>query len=300
LSLGEIKDAKVSFMRFAKVFVGLIVIASLSTAQGADSTSKLHVLNGPAKVPLGKMANIDVPAGWVFIDGEGTRMLLRQEGEPTSGAEVGWLRPTNDHWSVMFDFSDIGYVKDDEKNKLDADKLLDSIKRGTAAANKERERAGNPPLEVVGWEMPPKYDPETHNLEWAIRAMSAGRPLLNYNTRMLGRKGVMEVVLIVNPDKLPETLPVFRNLLAGYSFSTGQTYAEYRPGDKIAKIGLAALVLGGAAVGAAKLGLFGPLLLFIKKAWKVVVVGVAALAASLKKFVARLFGGKSQTGTDVS
>ena len=46
--------------------------------------------------------------------------------------------------------------------------------------------------------------------------------------------------------------------------------------------------------------LFGPLLLFIKKAWKVVVVGVAALAASLKKFVARLFGGKSQTGTDVS
>jgi len=89
-------------------------------------------------------------------------------------------------------------------------------------------------------------------------------------------------------------------LLAGYSFSTGQTYAEYRPGDKVAKIGLAALVLGGAAVGAAKLGLFGPLLLFIKKAWKIVVVGVAALAASLKKFVARLFGGKSQTGTDVS
>ena len=110
----------------------------------------------------------------------------------------------------------------------------------------------------------------------------------------------MEVVLIVNPDQLPDTLPVFRNLLAGYSFSTGQTYAEYRPGDKVAKIGLAALVLGGAAVGAAKLGLLGPVLLFFKKAWKFVVVGVAAIAASVKKIVARLFGRKSETGTGIS
>jgi len=31
-----------------------------------------------------------------------------------------------------------------------------------------------------------------------------------------------------------------------------------------------------------------------------VLLGVAALAPSLKKVVARLFGGKSQTGTDVS
>jgi uncharacterized membrane-anchored protein len=284
------------FSKTFLIFGFITIVIAPAFAQKPDSGLKSNVLKGPAKAHLDSYAEINVPAGYVFIDGKGTRALLKAKGEPSSGHEVGLLVSTNESWSVFFKFSSIGYVKDDDKDKLDPDKLLDSIKRGTAEANKERERAGNPPLEIVGWEVPPKYDSTTHNLEWAIRATSEGRPLLNYNTRLLGRKGVMEVVLVVDPEKLPQTLPVFKNLLTGYTFSTGQTYAEYRPGDKVAKYGLAALVLGGAAVGAAKLGLLGPLLLFIKKAWKLVVVAVAAVAASIKKFFAKLFGRKNESG----
>jgi uncharacterized membrane-anchored protein len=212
-----------------------------------------------------------------------------------SGHELGCLCPTNEHWSVIFSFSDIGYVKDDEKAKLtaDADKMLDQIKRGTAEANRERARAGNPTIEVVGWELPPKYDDSTHNLEWAIRASVEGRPLLNYNTRMLGRKGVMQVVLVLNPEILSETLPTFRNLLAGYSYQTGQTYAEFRPGDKIAKYGLGALIVGGAAVGAAKLGLFAWLAVFLKKGWKLLIVAFAAVATFIKKLFGKITGRQS-------
>ena len=273
-----------------------LVLAALPAWAQKPGSEKPNVLKGPAKARLENVAQIDVPAGYIFIDGKGTRALMKSKGEPTSGREVGLLVSTNESWSVFFEFSDVGYVKDDEKDKLDPDKLLESIKRGTAQANKERERAGNPPLEVVGWEVKPAYDARTHNLEWAIRATSGGQPLLNYNTRLLGRKGVMEVVLVIDPEKLPETLPVFKNLLAGYTFTTGQTYAEYRPGDKVAKYGLAALVLGGAAVGAAKLGLLGPLLLFFKKAWKLIVVAIAALATSIKKIFSRLFGRKDESG----
>ncbi len=102
------------------------------------------------------------------------------------------------------------------------------------------------------------------------------------------------MVLVVDPDQLPATLPTFKNLLAGYSFQSGGKYAEYRPGDKIAKYGLAALVVGGAAVGAAKLGLLGPVILLFKKAWKLVIVAIAAVAAFFKKIFARLFGSKSE------
>ena len=284
-------------MFLSKPFIaGLACALGLLPSRGADSGPKLNVLYGPAKAPLEGVAHIDVPAGYSFIDGKGTRALMKALGEPSSGHELGLLSPTNRDWSVIFEFSNVGYVKDDEKDKLEPDKLLESIKRGTAEANKERQRAGHSPLEIVGWEVPPKYDASTHNLEWAIRATSEGRPILNYNTRLLGRKGVMEVVLIVEPEKLPDTLPVFRNLLAGYSFTSGQTYAEYRPGDKVAKYGLAALVLGGTAVGAAKLGLLGPLLLFFKKAWKLVVIGIAAVAASFRKLFGKLFGRKDESG----
>jgi uncharacterized membrane-anchored protein len=104
----------------------------------------------------------------------------------------------------------------------------------------------------------------------------------------------MEVVLIVEPDKLAETLPAFRTLLGTYSFQQGQSYAEYKPGDKVAKYGLAALVVGGAAVGAAKLGLLTWLAVFFKKGWKLIVVAFAALATSIKKIFGKLFGGRGE------
>ena len=262
---------------------GLALTGLSALAQDTASKPKLTVLKGPAKAPLGQVAQIDLPTGYVFINGKDYQALLKAEGEPVSGNELGSMRATNQHWSVVFEFSDIGYVKDDDKDKLNADKLIATIRRNNEEANKQRIEAGNPPIEVIGWEIPPKYDSATHNLEWAIRGAVQGQPFLNYNTRLLGRKGVMEVVLIVKPEQLGETLPTFRNLLAGYSFSIGNSYAEFRPGDKVAKYGLGALVLGGAAVGAAKLGLFTWLLVFLKKGWKLVVVAFVAVASFFKK-----------------
>jgi uncharacterized membrane-anchored protein len=256
------------------------------------------MLEGPAKAQLEGVAMVEVPVGYVFYDGKMTRQMLKQVGEPSSGNEYGLLRPTNEDWSVIFEFDKVGYVKDDDKDKLDPDKMLAQIKRGNDAANKQRESNGHARLEIVGWEIPPKYDETSHNLEWAIRGTSEGRQILNYNTRLLGRKGVMETVLIVEPDKLAETLPTFRNLLAGYTFSTGQTYAEYRPGDKVAKYGLAALVVGGAAVGAAKLGLFAWLAVFLKKGWKLVVVAFAAVATAFKKLFGKLTGKSNEPRSD--
>jgi uncharacterized membrane-anchored protein len=284
----------------AKLFIvaasALAIASPAAHAQNTDSKSKSRVLAGPAQAKLKNIAEVAVPAGFVFLDGDTTRAMMKKSGQPVSGNELGFLSPTNEDWSVIFEFSDVGYVKDDDKDKLDADKLLADIKRGTAEGNKERVKAGQPPLEVVGWEMPPKYDATTHNLEWAIRATSENRPILNYNTRLLGRKGVMEVVLIVEPDQLAKTLPTFRGLLADYSFQSGQSYAEYRSGDKVAKYGLAALVLGGTAVGAAKLGLFAWLAVFFKKAGKLIIVAFVAVAAFFKKMFAKLFGSKSQPG----
>jgi len=270
------------------LMLALTCVASAVVAQDKDS-NRPKGITGPGKGAMLDVAQIDVPAGYEFFDGKATRAFMKAVGEPVSGQEVGLLMPTNGDFTVFFEFNSVGYVKDDDKDKLDANKLLDSIKRGTEAGNKERVKAGNPPLEIIGWDMPPRYDEKTHNLEWSIRAKSAGEEILNYNTRLLGRKGVMEVVLVVDPENLQATLPLFRQALTGYSFQGGQSYAEYRSGDKVAKYGLAALVVGGAAVGAAKLGLFAGLLVFLKKAWKLVVLAIAAIAASIKK----LFWGRS-------
>ena len=277
---------------FASLVLALATLAVLPLQAQDDRSKEPRSLKGPATAQLTDVAQIALPAGYMFLDGKQTRAMMKAAGEPSSGNEVGFLRPTNGGWAVYFEYDDVGYVKDDEKDKLNADKLLKAIKAGNDEANKERERYGSAPLIITGWEQEPKYDEKTHNLTWAIRATSEGEQILNYNTRLLGRKGVMEVVLVCDPADLQTILPTFHGLLGDYKFSTGQSYAEYKPGDKVAKYGLGALVLGGAAVGAAKLGLFAALGAFLKKGWKLVVIAVVAIAAAAKKILNTITGNR--------
>jgi uncharacterized membrane-anchored protein len=247
--------------------------------------SKVKWTRGPASVSIGSQANFEIPAGFVFTDGAGARRLLEYSGNIPDGSELGLFAPTNLEWFAIFDFSEEGYVKDDEKDKLDADKMLAAIKKGNEAGNKERKKRGWPLMQIVGWDQKPAYDAETHNLGWAIRVESDGGQSVNYNTRLLGRKGIMSVNLVIDPEKLQATLPEYKQMLAKYDYKPGERYSEFKQGDKIAKYGLAALVVGGAAAGAAKLGLFGTIAVFFKKAWKLVIIAVVAIGAFLKRLI---------------
>jgi uncharacterized membrane-anchored protein len=76
------------------------------------------------------------------------------------------------------------------------------------------------------------------------------------------------------------------------TFDAGHAYADYKPGtDKLATYGLAALVGGGIA---AKTGLLAKLGVMLLAAKKVVIAGVVAVGAAVKKFFG---GGKGKTGT---
>jgi uncharacterized membrane-anchored protein len=180
----------------------------------------------------------------------------------------------------VFEFDDVGYVKDDEKDSLDATALLDSIKKGTEAGNQERVKRGWPMMTILGWETPPRYNDITHNLEWAIRAQSEGAPVVNHNTRVLGRGGVMEVTLVTEPAMLAATLPKFKAMLDGFQFKQGHKYAEFRAGDKTAAYGLTGLIVGGGAAVALKTGAF-------KWLWKLIAAGAAGVAALARKLFSR-------------
>ena len=56
-------------------------------------------------------------------------------------------------------FHKAGYIKDDDARSWDADEMLQSIpETGTEEQNKEREKAGEPGMEIVGWSEKPRYD----------------------------------------------------------------------------------------------------------------------------------------------
>ena len=211
---------------------------------------------GPSVGDLGTTAQVKVPEGYLFVGAKDTKTIMEANHNPITGREMGFVAPAGEDWFAVFEFDDVGYVKDDEKDSLDATALLDSIKSGTEAGNKERVKRGWPTMTILGWETPPRYNDITHNLEWAIRAQSAGAPVVNHNTRVLGRGGVMEVTLVTDPTTLAETLPKFKAMLEGFQFKQGQKYAEFRAGDKTAAYGLTGLIVGGGTAALVKTGAF--------------------------------------------
>lgn len=247
--------------------------------------SKFSWTKGPAEGSLGDVADVKIPEGYMLAGGDDTRKIMEAFGNIVSNKELGLLAPHSLDWFIVFEFDAVGYVKDDEKDDLDASKMLDSIKRGTQAANEQRAGSGIPPLNIIGWEMEPRFNDETKLLEWSIRAESGGNQVLNHNTRILGRKGVMEVALVIDPADIKASLPVFYSILEGYSYKSGQKYAEFKDGDPIAKYGLAALIVGGAGVAAAKLGLFAWLAVMFKKFAKVIVAAVVGIGLFIRKLV---------------
>lgn len=240
---------------------------------------------------LGSWAEIAIPTGYRFTDGDGARRLLELYGNLTGGMEQGLIGPEDLSWFITFDFFDIGYVQDDEKDELDADKLMEAMRKAQTHSNEERRRRQLPQLFNEGWVVKPHYDETTNNLEYGFKLRSDyGGSSINYIVKLLGRKGVMEAALVCDPADLDATLPKARELLAGYHFVAGETYAEYRSGDKVAQIGLTALVLGGGAALAAKSGLFAALAKFFGKFFKLILIGLVAIVAGFKKFLGGLFG----------
>lgn len=275
--------------------VTALALATASVAAAAqdpaDALAKLAWQVGPTQGAIAGKATVKVPEGYVFLGAAETRKLNELLHNPPTGEDEFTLAPKDMHWFSFFHYSDIGYVKDNEK--LDADQILESVRQGTEESNEERRRRGWETMHVEGWSFKPQYDKTLNNLEWAILASVEGsaEKVVNYNTRLLGRHGVTEVVLVADQSGLDEAIGEFKQLVPGYSFNAGEKYSEFRPGDHVAEIGLAALITGSAAAVASKKGVFAAIALFLAKAWKLVLVGLVAVGGAIGK----LFGRKKDS-----
>lgn len=272
------------WLRIAVLAVLLVPLGAKAQRDPAFVMQELQKLawqKGPGEGAIGSRAKIRVPQGYAFLDDRNTRRFLELMGNPPRDGHY-LIAPAGLDWFAVFSFEAVGYVKDDEK--IDADALLDSLKKGDGPGNEERKRLGMEPIYTDGWHVPPHYDAGTRRLEWGMRLRDdKGGLHVNYTSRLLGRSGVMSAVLVSAPQTLAEDMKAFNAALAGYEFVAGETYAEFKSGDRIAEYGLAALVVGGAAAAAAKAGW----LKFLGKFWFVIVAALAAGWGLLKRFFFR-------------
>lgn len=292
-------DSMALFKSVLVCTIGLIAAAPLAAQQTQNSVAERQQEDIARQIiampwietgvgAVGGVASIEASKKARVLNGDSVEHFMKLSGNlPDPGATL--VAPKDLHWFSILDYSNVGYVTD--KDSIDADALLKSLKTSQDAANTERQQQGLGQLTILDWAVPPHYDPTSHNLEWGLRLKgSDGENLINYSTRHLGRGGFISSVLVSSPDSFSADLAEFRASDKKLSFDMGSSYAEFRDGDKVAGYGLAALIAGGAGAAVVKSGAAKGFLVGLVAFWKLIVAGIVAALASLRKFFGRIFG----------
>lgn len=300
-------------MKKAFRFICLLLILCTGLASAQNKRKELtkdevrDLVNGLAwktgTVPIGNgRATLNLSQDYRFLGPEDTRKVMNDLWGNLNGSWMGMIfpkgtGPLNANWAVLVeDFKEEGFVKDEDADKLEPDKLLKQMQESQEESNKERVSQGLPELEILGWAMKPAYDKEAKKLTWAIdlRTKNSPKHSVNYFVRVLGRHGYLVLNLLGGADMLPEIQASLPQVLSMVNFNEGQRYADYNPKtDKVAAYGIAGLIAAGVGLKLAKLGIFA---LFLKKigvifavAWKAILAACAVVASAFKK----LFGRKN-------
>lgn len=224
------------------------------------------------------IGQIVVPDGFKYLNpAQAERVIVDLWGNP--GGEnitLGLILPENQGvlnergYVFNIQYDEIGYVKDNDADKIDYDELMTEMKKEAVEANKQREEQGYEPIYMVGWAAKPFYDGNKKILHWAkeIKFGTNEVNTLNYNVRVLGRKGVLVLNAIATMADLPLVKKDVPLVLDIVQFNDGFKYQDFDP--KIDEV--AAWTIGGLVAGKllAKVGFFAVLLKF----WKLIAIAI--------------------------
>lgn len=245
-------------------------------------------------IEVGGVATLNVPDGFKFLDAEQSKhVIVDYWGNPPQVAEdvLGMLLPAdagaldNEAYSFVITYDPMGYVKDEDADDMDFDQVMKDMKESDAEENKARREAGFGGLELLGWASPPYYDKDRKVLHWALelQADDAEGTTLNYNVRVLGRKGVLIMNAVAGTEQLEMVKQNIPAVLAMATFNDGFKYEQFDSNvDEVAAVTIGGLVAGKVL---AKAGLFAIILKFLVKLkflWIAIVAGGAALWSRLR------------------
>ncbi len=243
------------------------------------------------------VASIKVPDGFKYLNGEQSEMILTDVwGNPPSEGEdrsLGMLMlesssPMEDSmYAINITYSEEGFIEDEDASDIDYDDLLEQMQSEEGEINEYRLSEGYEAVHTVGWAAQPFYDEENKKLYWAKEIAFGEDPshTLNYNIRVLGRKGFLQLNAIGGMYVLPQVQSNIEPILESVTFQEGHRYMDFDPSmDRVAAYGIAGLIAGKAL---AKVGLLAKLGIFLAKFWKIAAVGFIAFGAGIKKFFSK-------------
>ncbi len=249
---------------------------------------------------MGGVATVQVPETFYYLSPlDAQKVLVEVWGNPPSAPPLGMLFPAeatpfdNNGWGVTIEFSEEGYVSDADATDINYDELLESMQKDTDEESRYRVKQGYEGIALVGWAEPPRYDSVAKKLHWAkeLRFGTSADHVLNYNVRVLGRKGVLSLNFIADMKQLSDIDSNLATVMGMVDFAEGHRYRDFDPSiDKVAAYGIGALIAGKVL---AKAGLLAAVFIALKKFWIILLLTVGG-------FVWKLISGKKTAKKNVA
>lgn len=273
----------------------LLLVTYNIFAQEVDSTQliideieqSLNYKTGLIELEAGN-ATLNVPDGFRYLDKlQSIYVLTDLWGNPTDSSILGMLVPANrgvladNGWAFVISYEAIGYVNDDDAEEIDYKGLLEEMKNETADANSERIKLGYESINLIGWAAEPFYDKELNTLHWAkeLKFGLNATNTLNYDLRVLGRKGLLSLNAVATMKELPDVKASIQKIIKCVEYKDGDKYSDFNPEmDNVAAWTIGGLVAGKVL---AKAGFFA--LLF--KFWKLIILGIAGAGGAIWRFI---------------
>ena len=238
-------------------------------------------------------AKLTVPDGFRYLDKQQSIYVTSELwNNPVDSAVLGMLVPSNrgvlddKGWAFVITYADIGYVKDDDAADINYDDLLKEMKEDVDATNTERVKLGFEKVNLIGWAATPFYDKQLSTLHWAKEVKFGESPsnTLNYNLRILGRKGMYNLNAVASMGEMSEVKTNIDKIIRCLEFNEGNKYSDFR----VDTDNVAAWTIGGLVAGKvlAKVGFFA----LIAKFWKLIALACVSMGAGLLKYFKRRKG----------
>ncbi len=271
---------------------GAAPASAAPVAAPAQVKHPLHYASGTVTVG-DQLATIELPPDYQYLQADDARFVVEKLwGNPPDASVLGLVVPPkqadNFDWAIVVSFEDTGYVKDDDAKSNDYGEILKQMQEAARDENDARKQHGYPTIDLLGWAESPHYDATTHKVYWAkrIRFGDTKAETLNYDIRVLGRKGVLILSAIASEDQLAQVAANSQSVLAKTGFTDGNRYEDFKPGngDKVAAYGIAGLIAGGVLL---KTGFFSLLLKGLAVAIKPLLFGGAVVVGVIAKLFKR-------------
>jgi uncharacterized membrane-anchored protein len=292
-------------LKIARICVMALMLATLGEVNAyadaaTDQAAVLQSLNfrsGKITIANG-MAELSVGSDFRYLDAkDAVTFLTKVEGNAPSAVTGidGVIVPTarTESWFAVLGYSAEGHVLDSDEASINYDDLLKQMQSQADEQARKQRDAGFAGLRILGWAQKPFYDSTNKKIYWAKAIQFDNRPnqTLNYDVRILGRTGYVNLKIVDDIGNLAMINARMPQVLGMVNFTAGNKYSDYVAGtDHTAAYGIAGLIAGGVL---AKVGFFKGLLVLAAAFWKAIAALFVGAFAVVGNAVRKLFRRKT-------